>query len=155
MPDKGSAPFRTIAIRNLNDNEMADPLISVILPDDVTIANMINADASVTGEEADPSWAEHVEALIYSFISSHSSGAQIQIVSLVCRTTRCEIVGTVFGEQGGEIWSTVLKDMQAQPWFSSYFANSMFGSGGASPGEYRFITILVRVGSEIGPAVPQ
>lgn len=111
--------------------------------------------ARVEEEDVDSSWAEYVEAQIYSFITSHQSGEQIRIVSLVCRTTRCEIAGSVFGEQGGDIWSTVLGDMRRQPWFSSNFADSMFGSGSAYPGEFRFIAILARVGTEIGPPVPQ
>ena len=111
--------------------------------------------AKVEAEEVDSGWAENVEAQIYSFITSHPSGELIQIVSLVCRTTRCEVVGTAFGDQGGDIWNAVLGDMRTQPWFSSNFADSMFGSGGAFPGEFRFITILARVGSEIGPPIPQ
>ena len=39
---------RTIAIRDLNDTEMADPLLNFVLPDDVSVANMTGTDASVT-----------------------------------------------------------------------------------------------------------
>ena len=144
-----------------SDEAGAGPENPIELPDthagfvEKSTPSLPDEHAKIEEEDVDSGWAENVEAQIYAFITSHPSGRQIHIVSLVCRTTRCEIVGTVFGDQGGDTWNTVLGDMRAQSWFSSNFADSMFGSGGAFPGEFRFITILARVGSEIGSPVRQ
>lgn len=109
--------------------------------------------AALEAEDADPGWAQLVEELIYSHVSSHPNGESIGIVSLVCRTSRCEIVGTVYGERGGDIWQEVVADMRKQAWFANNFADSMLGAGGGMPGEHRFVTLLARVGSEISPPV--
>ena len=137
------------------------PKLPIELPDthagfvDKNVPSLPDEHAKVEAEEEDPTWAEQVEAQIYSFVSSHPSGPSIQLVSLVCRTTRCEIAGSVYGERGGEVWNQVVSDMRKQTWFASNFADSMFGSGGGFPGEFRFITIIARVGSEIAAPVPQ
>ena len=142
-------------------NGQAGPKLPIELPDthagfvDKNVPSLPDEHAKVEAEDVDSSWAEQVEAQIYSFVSTHPNGASIQVVSLVCRTTRCEIAGSVFGESGGRVWNQVLGDMREQPWFASNFADSMFGSGGGFPGEFRFITIIARVGSEIAAPVPQ
>lgn len=109
--------------------------------------------STLENEDVDPGWAELVEELIYSHISTHEHGASIAIVSLVCRTSRCEIAGTVYGERGGETWRNVLSSMRAEPWFASNFSDSALGAGGGMPGEHRFITILARTGTDIAPPV--
>ena len=109
--------------------------------------------ASLEREDVDGAWAQLVEELILTFLSEHPRGADISIVSLACRTTRCEIAGTVYGEKGGDVWQTVLSDMRRQPWFASHFADSASGAGGSMPGEHRFISMLARVGSKIAPPV--
>ena len=109
--------------------------------------------AALEQEEVDAGWAEQVEGLIYSYISTHPQGAAIAVVSLVCRTSRCEIAGTVYGEHGGDIWQEVLGDMREQTWFAANFSDSMSGAGGGLPGEHRFITMLARIGTEIAPPV--
>lgn len=48
LTDPMTLEGQTIALRNLDDSEMADPLVSFELPGDVTIANMTNTDVSVT-----------------------------------------------------------------------------------------------------------
>lgn len=157
-----------LAIGLANDTEslpessgQSGPKLPIELPEthsgfvDKTVPSLPDEHEKVEAEEVDPAWAEQIEAHIYSFVSSHPSSPSIQLVSLVCRTTRCEIVGSVFGERGGEVWNQVVSDMRVQPWFASNFADSMFGSGGGFPGEFRFITIIARVGSEIGAPVPQ
>lgn len=111
------------------------------------------AHAELEREEVDPTWAEVVERLIATFIAGHPLGASIALVSLQCRTTRCEIVGTVYGEGGVRTWNTVLRDMQQQSWYATYFSDSRLGSGGSMPGEHRFVTILARVGIDIPPPV--
>lgn len=147
--------------RETSEREPMLPDNPIVLPDshagfvDKSTPSLPDEHATLEGEDIDPDWAEPVEARIYSFVTSHPGGEQIQIVSLVCRTTRCEIAGSVFAEQGDELWNTVLSDMRTQPWFSSNFADSMFGSGGGYPGEFRFITIMARTGSEIAAPVPQ
>ena len=108
---------------------------------------------TLENEEVDQAWAELVESLIYSHIATHPRGAEVSIVSLVCRSSRCEIAGTVYTKQGGAVWREVLSDMQAQPWFATNFEQSMFGAGGGLPGEHRFLTMLARVGTEISPPV--
>ena len=153
------SPRESEALSDLSGQ--SGPKLPIELPDthagfvDKEVRSLPDEHAKVEAEEVDPAWAEQVEAQIYSFVSSHPSGPTIQLVSLVCRTTRCEIVGSVFGERGGETWNQVLSDMREQAWFASNFADSMFGSGGGFPGEFRFITILARVGSEIAAPVPQ
>ena len=75
------------------------------------------------------------------------------MVSLQCRTTRCEIAGTAFGEGGADAWRTVRQSMQETSWYAAYFTPSTLESGGGFPGEYRFVTILARIGTEIPPPV--
>lgn len=48
LADPRSLEGRTIAIRNLNDPGMADPLISFTLPGEVTIANMATTNVNLT-----------------------------------------------------------------------------------------------------------
>lgn len=140
---------------------LSGPKLPIELPEshagfvDKDVRSLPDEHAKVEAEDVDPAWAEQVEAQIYASVASHPSGPTIQLVSLVCRTTRCEIAGSVFGERGGETWNQVLSDMRKQTWFASNFADSMFGSGGGFPGEFRFITIIARVGSEIAAPVPQ
>lgn len=141
------------------DSGPSGPRFPVTLPDthagfvDKNTPSMPGEHSKLESEDVDPSWSENVEALIYSYVTSHPEGASIQIVSLVCRTTRCEIAGTVYGEAGGKVWTRVLDDMQDQPWFASNFADSKYGSGGGFPDEFRFITMLARTGTEIAPPV--
>ena len=122
----------------------APPLIIMVLPF-VLLKLLLMFEPQVTAEAV---VNEHPGALvlpsnqtpiidsaqvIYSHIATHPRGAEVSIVSLVCRTSRCEIAGTVYTEQGGAIWREVLSDMQAQPWFATNFEQSMFGAGGGLP----------------------
>ena len=118
------------------DSDPSGPLFPVTLPDthagfvDKNTPSMPGEHSKLENEDVDPSWSENVEALIYSYVNSHPDGSSIQIVSLVCRTTRCEVAGTVYGEAGGKVWTRVLNDMEDQAWFASNFSDSKYGSGG-------------------------
>ena len=105
------------------------------------------------GASNDYSWAGVVEGLIATHIGTHPDGQSIALISLQCRTTRCEVAGTAYGEGGDEAWKNVRESMQRQSWYGAYFTPSTLESGGGLSGEYRFVSIFARVGHDIAPPV--
>lgn len=112
-----------------------------------------DAHAELEREAVDDSWAGVVEGLIATHIGTHPEGHSIGLISLQCRTTRCEIVGTAYGEGGAEAWRAVRESMQQQSWYGAYFTPSSLESGGSFAGEYRFVSIFARIGHDIVPPV--
>ena len=112
-----------------------------------------DAHAELEREAYDESWASVVEGLIARHIGTHPQGNTIGIISLQCRTTRCEIAGTAFGENGADAWKRVRDDMQQTAWYAAYLTPSTLESAGGFPGEYRFVSIFARIGNDIPPPV--
>lgn len=111
--------------------------------------------AEIEREDADFSWAPIAEDLLTRYLTTHAESQSIVIAALNCRTTRCELAGTVYGETPGELWRSVRQGLSEQTWYGEYFDGSSSEAGGNQPGEYRFVTIIPRVGTRIEPPVEQ
>lgn len=75
-------------------------------------------------ERRDEAWSYYIEQQIKSFLGPKAATAGIDIFSVVCRTTICEIQS--LGHDSDDVswaWSTIMQDMKQQSWWSEFGIN--------------------------------
>lgn len=86
-----------------------------------------NLRAELELEPKDDSWAYYMEQTLVQFLSTHPTIDQFDILSIECRTTKCQIEVSGFHESTVPVWQQVMYDIRQQPW-------SEFGQYGTSSG---------------------
>lgn len=86
-----------------------------------------NVRAEFYQEPKDESWAYYMEQTLLQFLGGHRLIGQFDILSLECRTTRCQVEVAGFDASTVPVWQQVMYDVRQQPW-------SEFGQSGSSSG---------------------
>ena len=71
----------------------------------------------LTREAVDPTWSTGVEPLIRDYLANHLDSHEIQVQSVECRSTLCEV--QLITPHATTPWPN-LADMSSQPWWSTY-----------------------------------
>jgi len=70
-------------------------------------------------KEDDLDWGYDKKNNISDYIQTHYEGTNVELVSVICKQPRCEVLVT---EKQEDAWSNIMKDMTQQSWwqFSSF-----------------------------------
>jgi hypothetical protein len=86
-------------------------------------------------EPVDHDWGYNMEMNIKDFIAMHTEADKVNLASVVCKTSSCEIRGF---EQEDHAWGYLLKDMQVQEWWDFTRTNSS-NSSSKDYGQYFYL----------------
>lgn len=86
-------------------------------------------------EAVDHDWGYNMEMNIKDFIAMHTEADKVNLASVVCKTSSCEIRGF---EQEDHAWGYLLKDMQVQEWWDFTSTNSS-NSSSEEYGQYFYL----------------
>ncbi|MFC4701193.1 hypothetical protein ACFO4O_13555 [Glaciecola siphonariae] len=75
-------------------------------------------------EEQDFDWAIQLETRISDFIKLHTLSQEIQLSSVQCRASKCEMYGF---ETSNKPFDTIMRDMKTQDWYQDSGSYSMSG----------------------------
>lgn len=88
-------------------------------------------------QENDYDWAYTMEIQITNFITVHQNAHNVELKSVACKSSACEIMGF---EQAGQSWSVILADMRNQEWW--VFRNTSSSSQSSEEFGQFFYTML-------------
>lgn len=74
-------------------------------------------------KEDDLDWGYDKKNLISDYVQTHYEGTNIDLISVICKQPRCEILVT---EKQEDAWNNIMKDMTQQAWwnFSSFTSST-------------------------------
>lgn len=103
--------------------------------------NTFDLHDELVGEEEDLSWATMKEQQINHYLNTHKDNARYLIHRVECRSTLCEIIGTIYPTEV-DIWGEVSDQMRNQAWWE--FTGTHTSSSIDDVGNKIFVTILRR-----------
>jgi hypothetical protein len=66
-------------------------------------------------EEDDLDWGYDTQNSISDFVQTHYEGTNVEVISVICKQPRCEILVT---EKQEDAWENIMKDMSQQSWWT-------------------------------------
>lgn len=74
-------------------------------------------------QEADLDWGYDKRHSISDYVQTHYEGTSVELISVICKQPRCEILLT---EKQEDAWNKIMRDMSQQPWwtFSSFTSST-------------------------------
>lgn len=101
-------PERSVAI---NMDDAYDQFITNAQKADSPLNNIYT---QFTNQQKKPEWADEKEQQIRDFIQTHESAYAIELNTVICKTSSCEISGTILN---GPQWERIYNEMFRQPWW--------------------------------------
>jgi hypothetical protein len=111
----------SVASADLESENWDDPCECAI---DLRDRREAQAEAARQAEAKDVGWAYETEQLLAQYIAAHSEVEAVEISSIDCRATFCEVKAIGTQDQQHAFYG-VMREVRDEPW-------STFGSGGAS-----------------------
>ena len=95
-------------------------------------------------QQPDLSWSYQAEQNLQAFLTGHAGISHFDIQHLECRQSLCELHVMGYGDNAGGIWNTLVRDMNAEPWWIEFQGSSNQSSG--RDGQVVIVTVLQRAG---------
>ncbi|MCJ8271606.1 MAG: hypothetical protein MJK04_19670 [Psychrosphaera sp.] len=117
-------------VSNLPDCVVPDPRepekqpVAINMDDayDQFIANAQEPDSSLhdiytrfTNQHKEPKWGDKKEQQIRDFIQTHESSYAVELNTVICKSSSCEISGTITNSAQ---WDKIYSEMFRQPWWN-------------------------------------
>ncbi|HEX5791790.1 MAG TPA: hypothetical protein VFY01_00845 [Rheinheimera sp.] len=114
---KTSVAMHTVSVAEA-EAELPQPFAGFIAGFKGTLAERFQ---KLQQEQIDYDWAPVMEQQIADFISMHPLSADVQLQSVRCKSSLCEIRGFESGEHS---WSQISSNMRAEDWWQFYSVHS-------------------------------
>lgn len=95
-------------------------------------------------QQPDLSWSYQAEQNLQAFLAGHAGISHFDVQHLECRQSLCELHVMGYGDNAGGIWNTLVRDMNAEPWWIEFQGSSNQSSG--RDGQVVIVTVLQRAG---------
>jgi hypothetical protein len=110
---------------------------------------------SLEREPRDSEWAQRVETDFRDFIDGKPGLANIDVATIECRTTNCEILAVGYGDAAFRAWMTEMSELFQDEWLEERFTEGPYdfgcGGGNIAPGVMALNCVFQQVASQ--PAV--
>ena len=125
-----------------DDQEFGNPPTSSGTSTDPVAPWPDNLRADLYLEPKDDSWAYYMEQTLLQYLAAHPSISQFDVLSIECRTTKCQIEVTGYDESTLPVWQQVMYDIRQQPWneFGQYGSSS-----GTVDGQHTIVGLFHRI----------